>query len=197
MLHLMSWNINQQRAPWQKLVNSDADVALLQEAKPPPSELIPPIEVDQSPWRIAGISNRPWRAAIARFSNRVTMRPHKLGAIGTARLDELAVSRMGTLVVADITVHATGEVITVASMYGAWEEPVKDIKSSWIYADASVHRLISDLSALIGRQRGHKIIAAGDLNILYGYGEYKSPYWKDRYDTVFASITFDRTLRIA
>jgi hypothetical protein len=43
-------------------------------------------------------------------------------------------------------------------------------RSSWIHADASVHRLISDLSVLIGRQRGHKIIVAGDLNVLYGYG---------------------------
>ncbi len=39
-------------------------------------------------------------------------------------------------------------------------------------AHASVHRLISDISTLIGQQRDHKIIAAGDLNVLLGYGDY-------------------------
>ena len=57
--------------------------------------------------------------------------------------------------------------------------------SGWIYADGSVHRLISDLSVLVGRQRGHRILAAGDLNILYGYGEGGSAYWAARYETVF------------
>ena len=62
------------------------------------------------------------------------------------------------------------------------------VAPSWIYADASVHRLISDLSVLIGRQRGHKIIVTGDLNVLYGYGEGESRYWKARYDTVFSRM---------
>jgi len=56
---------------------------------------------------------------------------------------------------------------------------------SWNIVDASVHRVISDLSLLIGRQRGHRIIAAGDLTIYHGYGEDKSGYWIGRYDTVF------------
>ncbi len=73
-------------------------------------------------------------------------------------------------------------------MYGAWESPAEDTGSRWIYADASVHRLISDISVLIGRQRGHKIIVAGDLNVLYGYGEEGSAYWKARYDTIFTRM---------
>lgn len=31
----------------------------------------------------------------------------------------------------------------------------------------------------------HRLIVAGDWNILRGYGEYGSKYWKARYDTVF------------
>jgi len=46
-----------------------------------------------------------------------------------------------------------------------------------IYPDGSVHRVISDLSSLIGRETGHRLLAAGDLNILYGYGEHGSGYW--------------------
>jgi hypothetical protein len=87
-----------------------------------------------------------------------------------------------------MTLPSTGEVVTLASMYGAWENPVSSAGSSWIYADASVHRLISDLSVLIGRQRGHKIIVAGDLNVLRGYGEGGSRYWKARYDTIFSRM---------
>jgi len=49
--------------------------------------------------------------------------------------DTLAVRRMGTLAVADITIGTTGEVITVVSMYGTWESTMTDINSSWIYAD--------------------------------------------------------------
>jgi hypothetical protein len=90
--------------------------------------------------------------------------------------------------VADVEIVETQEIITLASLYGLWETPVARTGSNWIYADASVHRLVSDLSALIGRQKGHKLIAAGDLNVLYGYGEYGSPYWKARYDTVFARM---------
>jgi endonuclease/exonuclease/phosphatase family metal-dependent hydrolase len=37
----------------------------------------------------------------------------------------------------------------------------------------------------VGRQKGHRILAAGDLNILYGYGEEGSAYWSARYATVF------------
>jgi hypothetical protein len=37
----------------------------------------------------------------------------------------------------------------------------------------------------IGQQHAHRIIAAGDLNILYGHGEQGSPYWAARYQSVF------------
>ena len=55
----------------------------------------------------------------------------------------------------------------------------------WIYADGSVHRLISDISVFVGQQLGHRILAAGDLNILHGYGDHGSGYWASRYTTVF------------
>ncbi len=105
-------------------------------------------------------------------------------SIGDAANREFAVSRLGTLSAATITAPDE-EPITFVSMYAAWESPHANTNSAWIYADASVHRLISDLSVFIGRQRGHRIIAAGDLNILHGYGEHGSPYWGARYQTIF------------
>ena len=35
---------------------------------------------------------------------------------------------------------------------------------------------------------GHKVVVAGDLNVLRGYGEWGSPYWKGRYDTIFGRM---------
>ncbi len=54
-----------------------------------------------------------------------------------------------------------------------------------IYADASVHRLISDLSALVAPTKRQAMLVAGDLNVLKGYGEYGKQYWAARYATVF------------
>jgi hypothetical protein len=87
-----------------------------------------------------------------------------------------------------MTLPSTEEVVTLALIYSAWENPLTSVRSSLIYADALVRRLISDLSVLIGRQRGYKIIVACDLNVFYGYGEGGSRYWKARYDMVFSRM---------
>ena len=93
----------------------------------------------------------------------------------------------GQAVVAEI-VAGGGEAFFAVSMYGVWERPHELTRSTWIVADGSVHRLISDLSALVGQQYGHRILAAGDLNILRGYGEGGSMYCASRYETVFARM---------
>ena len=68
-------------------------------------------------------------------------------------------------------------------MYGGWE---RSADGRWtLYADAAAHRLLSDLSAIVTSRHGHRIIAAGHLNILNRYGEHGSAYWAARYATVF------------
>jgi hypothetical protein len=94
------------------------------------------------------------------------------------------VSRLGTVSVANVDL-SDGTRVTLASVYGAWERPHAGTGSGWIYADASVHRVISDLARLVGQQVGHRIVLAGDLNILHGHGEDGSSYWARRYRTVF------------
>lgn len=183
-LTLVSWNLAHGDAPWRELAASGADVALVQEATAPPAGVS--VEVDDEPWATAGAGmTRNWRTAIVRVSDRVRVSWRPLKAIADARSDELHVSRPGTLAVADVEVLATRESLTVVSMYSSWETPVKETGSQWIYADASAHRMVSDISGLIGQQRGHRVIAAGDLNIMYGYGEDGSPYWARRYASVF------------
>ena len=70
-------------------------------------------------------------------------------------------------------------------MYAPWERTHYSTDSGWIYADASAHRIASDLVCLIGQEKGHRVIAAGDRNIFYGYGEHGSRYWGERYRTFF------------
>jgi hypothetical protein len=41
------------------------------------------------------------------------------------------------------------------------------------------------VAALVNSSRGHRLVIAGDLNLLHGYGEYGNPYWAGRYQTVF------------
>lgn len=178
-----SWNICRSAEAWRELARSDGDLGLVQEAVAPPAEL--DVEVDDASWSTAGAGlDRPWRTAVARLSNRVSMRARPCRSIPEAEMGQLVSCRAGTMAVADVDVPGE-EPITFVSMYAAWEEPAAETGSAWIVADASAHRLISDLSLLIGRQSGHRIIAAGDLNLLYGYGEHGSAYWARRYMTVF------------
>lgn len=96
----------------------------------------------------------------------------------------MPVSREGSLTAA--VVEFDGMSITLVSAYAVWETPSDG--ESWIFADASAHRLISDVSSLIASKRGHRVIVAGDFNLLRGYGENGDVYWKGRYETVFARM---------
>ena len=184
-MKLITWNMAHRTEAWHRLLDTDADVALLQEAAAPPPDVAARIGVDAEPWSTeGGGATRPWRAAVVRLTDKVQLewlKPRDLAESGSAGL---AVSCRGTLAAAKV-VKPDGMCRIVVSMYGLWERPHISTASGWIYADASVHRLISDLSALIGQQSGHRILAAGDLNILYGYGDQGSAYWATRYATVF------------
>lgn len=189
MVKLIAWNIARRDEAWRHLLDGDADIALLSEAAAPPADAARRVEVDSAPWRTAGAGvNRPWRAVVVKLSNRVGVQWLEPKPVADAVPGELAVSRPGTLAAAIVT-PAAGDPFIVASMYAPWEKPHATTGSGWIYADGSVHRLISDLSALVGQQNGHRILAAGDLNILYGYGENGSTYWASRYATIFARMT--------
>jgi hypothetical protein len=184
-LKIIDWNIAHRDEPWYILSESDADLALLQEAGPPPEDIAVKFDIDPSPWRTAGAGvNRPWRTAVVRLKKSIGIEWIVPKPISVALRDDLPISREGTLAAAIVT-PAKGEPVIVVSMYAVWEKPHKITKSGWIYADGSAHRVISDLSALVGQQSRHRIIAAGDLNVLYGYGEHGNDYWASRYNSIF------------
>ena len=165
-LKLLSWNMNQKANNWQVVLGSGVDIALLQEAKAPPVDLADKFMIQQD--LEATVSKLPWRAIVAGLDNsgKFEFVPIKTQPLGGNDPEALMVSRPGTLDAAIVRIKETGEEITVVSLYSTWMSPIKQTGSSWIFADGSAHRLVSDLCGLIGRQKGHKIIAAGDLNIL-------------------------------
>ena len=189
-MKVVSWNIAHRHEPWSCLLDMDADIALLQEAGEPPPEVAGRIETDLAPWLTAGADvfrPRRWRTAVVRLSERVEVEWIEAKAIAAAGPGELGVSRLGTLAAATVTTPGSKPLVVV-SMYAPWESPHAATGSSWIISDASAHRVVSDLSALIGSQHNHRILAAGDLNILHGHGEDGSAYWATRYETVFTRM---------
>lgn len=186
-LEIISWNIAHRPDAWRGLLDGSTDVALLQEACAPPGDLASRLNVDPEPWTTAGAEcTRRWRTAIVGLSPDVTLMRYAPRPLSDALPGELPVSRLGTLAAAEITHPSLHQPITLISMYGLWETAHASTGSSWIYADASVHRVISDLSVFVGSRQGHRIIAAGDLNILFGHGEHGETYWADRYATIFS-----------
>ena len=127
---------------------------------------------------------------VVRLSDRVEVEWFKqVSPIGWTEHDEIAVSGIGTIAAARVTPRdGSIEPFIAVSMYGRWIGTHPSVKTSWIgYADGSVHRIISDLSAFIGHEnpQKHRILAGGDLNIAHGFGDWGDPYWEARYRSVF------------
>lgn len=182
---MLAWNMAHNNANWQAILDSDVDVAILQEAPILPDHLRDSFVVSDDDRFFS--NDLPWRALIAGIakSDKLDYIPIKTQPLGGNNPEALMVSRFGSIDAFLLRIRETKEEYIVVSLYANWMNSIKAANSSWIFADASAHRLISDLSALIGQQQGHKIIVAGDLNLLYGYGEGRSRYWGRRYATIF------------
>lgn len=183
MLKILCWNINRSSDAWKAVLDSEHDIALLQEAAPPESHGLH-AEVNPGEWRTAGALNRQWRTAIVKLSDDVEVEWLATTPIHEAGRGDFAVSRAGTLSAARVTKEGMEPVVLI-SCYAPWENHHTSESSGEIYSDASAHRLISDLSCFVSTATRHRIIAAGDFNVLYGYGEGGSPYWKARFSSVF------------
>ena len=183
--HLVSWNVARAKACWEDLLAMDVDVALLQEAAPPATALPPRVEIDPSPWRTAGAGpERRWKAAVVKLSNRVSVEWIEAKPVSEAGAGDFCASRPGTIAAALVT-PSRGLPFIAVTLYAAWESLHRSTGSRWIWADGSAHRLVSDLSALVGHPSRCRIVAAGDLNVLHGHGEHGDRYAAGRYATVF------------
>ncbi len=57
-MKILSWNIAGRKKPWQFLLNTDIDIALLQEAGKPPLDVSSKISIDDEPWQTFGIDGK-------------------------------------------------------------------------------------------------------------------------------------------
>ena len=195
-IKVVSWNIGKRQAPWRQLLDMDVDAALLQEAVPPPDDVVrlqeatlPPAEakpLDIGPreaWDSHSWNSDWWHGRgnrlfdrwpiVVKLSGRVEIEWFKqVGPNCWSEPDEVAVSGIGTLTVARVSaLDGSIDPFIAVSMYARWANPHSSTdKTGWIYSDASAHRIISDLSQFIGSTNPstHRILAAGDLNLIYG-----------------------------
>jgi exonuclease III len=184
VLRLISWNMAHSKSAWPLLLAGGLpDVVLLQEAiKPPfaPFWSYPPV---QETWHVQG-NSKEFGAAMVGLTDRVKGNPIATCGLGESKKGKMGISLPGSLAGAEVELF-NGEKLLAFSVYSRWE---KAPNGRTIYADASAHRIISDISTWISKKTGHKVIVAGDWNILYGYGEWGNVYWKARYDSVFSRM---------
>ena len=181
MVKIVCWNIAHRHAAWRFLLDCDADIALLQEAGPPPDDVAGQVEVDPAPFHDAD-GYKTSRVAIVRLSDRVEVEWLEPVPIHEARGGDFVESQPGSIAAAIISTPDDGVRPFVAASICADCAGVHRRMGKNSVVDASLHRVISDLSLLIGHVTRHRIVAAGDLSIWHGYG---SPSWKRRNDTVF------------
>lgn len=189
-LRLLSWNMGcggpGPRANWQNVRDeAGVDIALLQEAPEPfghdDLDVVPRLG---SFWMLGGRSRA--RTCIARLSDRVRVEEIPARPLGSAGTNELAVSYPGSLTAAVVTVLESDEQFVVVSAYAPWESPL-----GWthpIYSDASMHRLLSDLSPLLCTPR-KPVILAGDFNsVLDSRDDSAGADWTGRNASVFRRL---------
>ena len=183
MTRIVSWNIAARHEPWRQLLKMDADVALLQEAGSPPSDVARKVDTGPVEHWDSHVWNSHWYEGrfnnlfdrwpkVVKLSDRVEVEWFKqVSPISETARDEIAVSGIGTVAAARVKPKDAPPFIAV-SMYARWIKPHSSTDSKWRvgYPDGSAHRIISDLSAFIGDTdpKTHRILAAGDLNMAFG-----------------------------
>lgn len=163
----------------------DVDVALVQEAgrvAPDVAHQVwlgPEEHYDSHRWNARWYEGRWPRLLdrwpmVVRLSERVELEWFKqVSPISFVAEDEFAVSGIGTIAAARVVPEDERlEPLIAVSMYARWMSPHPSTRSNWRvgHSDGSAHRILSDLSAFIGDadRASHRIIAASDLNMVYG-----------------------------
>ena len=203
MIKIVCWNIAKRIAPWDELKSmrdkEGVDIALLQEANP--ADAIPCLDIGPyKPWDTHPCDRWPMVAKLSDGVKVEWFEPVPLD-VDEAQ-DKVAVSDLPTLAAARVTPvtdgKPSGEPFIVVSMYARWYRPHPLARNAPVikkpgcdvikkYADASAHRIISDLSGFIAHTNpaNHRIIAAGDLNTIYGAVEGSELETPIRAQTIF------------
>lgn len=168
----------------------EIDIGLLQEASGVPDDIRDLIDVDETLWQPKCGSPSGYPSVVARLSNRVAARFVETHDIASAGSHDFFTSEWGTLGAAVVEPCSGSESITVVSMAPAYNYYTRESGSPSRYATIdSVHRLISDLSRLVGKKS--RVIAAGDWTINRGWSGQTTPIWNKR-EALHFQTAFDR-----
>lgn len=175
-MRILCWNIGHRKKAWRQLAKMDIDIALIQEGYAPPSDVSDKLEVDPAPYKRPD-GSAITRCAVVKLSDRVDVE----------FLPDIQSSHPGCLSAAVVTPREgpfTNYPIHLVSFCPEYEtyHPSSGLKSNRL-VDTSVHRIISDISLLIGRKNTFRMIAAGDTTVMYGDGT--NEYWRKRNMMVF------------
>ena len=203
MIKVVSWNIAKRHEPWRELLKMDADVALLQEAGEPPYDVVDKVGVgpqehwDSHLWNSNWYRRHGWRymaerwPKVVRLSDRVEVEWFDQdGPRGSGSEETIPVSGAGNIAVARVKpLNSDQRPFIAASMYASWIMPHPSTYTKYRVgaADVSAHRIISDLSAFIGDDdpSTHRVLAAGDLNMVYGWRDHNPTSYSAREKTVW------------
>ena len=101
----------------------------------------------------------------------------------------MPISGAGTIALARITpLNGRQKPFIVASMYATWLGAHPSACSRWRIGmpDGSAHRALSDLSVFVGDDPStHRVLAAGDLNLTYGWKDLEATSYSAREKTVW------------
>lgn len=188
-LRVCTWNMRHNPAAWERLARLGDEhavqVALVQEAVPPPNPAAwrtHPGPAETLAWRVRAHNNvtRNFASAVIVLDDDLDMEVIDAAPLGEAEYRRFAVSHPGQFAVAAITTPLGGR-LTVVSLYGVWDGDAR-----YIYAEATLHRAISDLTILFQDPNHSPLLLAGDLNVYRDWARAeRGAAWAPRYDTVF------------
>ncbi len=168
------WNIAKRAKAWRELVemarSDEADVALVQEAHAPPDDVAPLVCYENDVFWDRDLVDR-W-PLVVKLSERVHVEWFRqVPSENYLGENEIGVSCIGTIAAARVAPRGRpGDSFIAVSMYARWMNAYEPSGGTWSHSDASVHRILSDLSAYAGYGEyiPHSTLAAGDLNMFYG-----------------------------
>ena len=177
-VRVVSWNIAKRRDPWFQLAEmarrGEADLALLQEAGNPPSEIAGQFHFENDSLGATLLDRWP---LVVQLSNKVEVdwfRQVPVRGWGCGDW-EIEVSGIGTMAVARVVPHGqVEEAFLAVSMYArwTWAHPITG-KKPGKHVDISAHRILCDLQSFMDYldPSRYRMLAAGDLNLCYGATE--------------------------
>lgn len=174
-------------AAWEYLSGTlGADIALVQEADPPE-------HFKNRVYRPIDEHRYNWGSAVVAIGAGLRLRERTRVALADCYLDAIAEGELpdscpGACAVADVET-AEGEVLcTAVSLYGQWE-----MRPGGKTMDACprVHRMLSDLTAVLASSRNRPVIIAGDLNVTTQYPR-ETPSQSEKDAAESAAVIFSR-----